>query len=1155
MRVHDGCFRSALALLARCAPCILAALAFAAAASSQPIELVADLDPSQHPGGSDSQGWVEAGGLVYFPRLEEDAYQLWRSDGSASGTWLLREWPIRAFSADLRGAELSDGRLLFSMFGAADLGVGEELWISDGTPEGTLLYADLCPGPCHGEPAPRGAVPPSGLGFHRLANEVLFVARPDGENRLFATDGGAAGPRLASELQVVAFAVDPQGVLLVSAPPAPDGPIELWSSSGLPGSENSLGVLPHGVVRAFAPHADGALLLASQDFSSPLHLYRVRRSGIEQLASYASSFELRSFAVAGSLAFLRLVDSSGCRLHRTDGTPSGTFEIAMPPGPAGFPPCVDDTAALGERLVFAQATAAEGLEPWITDGSAAGTFRLVDHLPGPESGRPNRLTTVGGQVFWFADDPGGPALWTTDGSTSGTRRVRGFDSVGADHFRRPPLGALADRAVFPAEEDGSGLEPWISDGTSDGTEQISDLSPDRASSRPLPLSVEIGSVVAASREPDGGPELFRAFGDHTIFPLADLDGGALTGASIGGQVLTRVVEGDALFGPTSVRAVDLESGDQETLLVGSLFAAAVELDQSALVVTQRALSSSIRALESVWSTDGTVPGTRLLLDALQGQANIVLAPRAPLVVDGVGYFTYFTEAFGAEIWRSDGTVEGTRLFVDLQPGPNGSLPLTRSATADRLFVTATIDEDHHLVAIDLADGTLDVVSVTETPGLQNGFGPVAGLRGRLLWFDVSSVGEIELWSSDATLEGTQRLAAFEAARGPFTTARGLAYFAAATPQGGYEPWRTDGTPEGTFALGDLTTGPEGSGPEGMTAIDGVVLFAAATPETGQELWRSDGTPEGTVPLEEIVPGAAGSRPQRPAISDDAVLLSAWRPDVGRELFGLDRAALQRPCAATDHTLCLGDDRFLVEAEWLDRATGRRARANAVPFREDTGLFWFFEPDNVELVVKVLDGTAMNDHHWVFYGALSDVTYWVTVVDTLTGSTRTYTNDQGELCGIGDTRALPSAATFGLDAPPSQLSTLATTARPEIRSGGSANTAPCDPDAQLCLQGGRFAVDVEWTSSIGPVPDGDGVPIPGTDDSGYFWFFDPENVELAIKVLDGRHINERWWVYFGALSDVGYTLRVTDTATGEVRTYQNPEGTLCGQADVDAFAEP
>jgi hypothetical protein len=73
-----------------------------------------------------------------------------------------------------------------------------------------------------------------------------------------------------------------------------------------------------------------------------------------------------------------------------------------------------------------------------------------------------------------------------------------------------------------------------------------------------------------------------------------------------------------------------------------------------------------------------------------------------------------------------------------------------------------------------------------------------------------------------------------------------------------------------------------------------------------------------------------------------------------------------------------------------------------------------------------------------------------------------------------------------------------------------------------------------------------------DDSGSFWFFDPGNLELEVKILDGRAVNGHFWVFFGALSDVEYRVTVTDTATGESRSYHNPAGTVCGQSDVEAF---
>ena len=67
-----------------------------------------------------------------------------------------------------------------------------------------------------------------------------------------------------------------------------------------------------------------------------------------------------------------------------------------------------------------------------------------------------------------------------------------------------------------------------------------------------------------------------------------------------------------------------------------------------------------------------------------------------------------------------------------------------------------------------------------------------------------------------------------------------------------------------------------------------------------------------------------------------------------------------------------------------------------------------------------------------------------------------------------------------------------------------------------------------------------------------WFFQPSNVELVVKVLDGRAVNGRFWVFYGALSNVEYTITVTDTVTGAVKTYFNPQGNLASVADTEAF---
>ena len=105
---------------------------------------------------------------------------------------------------------------------------------------------------------------------------------------------------------------------------------------------------------------------------------------------------------------------------------------------------------------------------------------------------------------------------------------------------------------------------------------------------------------------------------------------------------------------------------------------------------------------------------------------------------------------------------------------------------------------------------------------------------------------------------------------------------------------------------------------------------------------------------------------------------------------------------------------------------------------------------------------------------------------------------------------------------------------------------------LCLNAGRFGVEVSWS-----VPDqgrsGAGTAVSLTGDTGYFWFFNSANIELVIKVLDARGVNGHFWVFYGALSDVAYSIRVTDTQTGVVQQYDNAYHHLASFADTSAFA--
>jgi acetyl esterase/lipase len=112
---------------------------------------------------------------------------------------------------------------------------------------------------------------------------------------------------------------------------------------------------------------------------------------------------------------------------------------------------------------------------------------------------------------------------------------------------------------------------------------------------------------------------------------------------------------------------------------------------------------------------------------------------------------------------------------------------------------------------------------------------------------------------------------------------------------------------------------------------------------------------------------------------------------------------------------------------------------------------------------------------------------------------------------------------------------------------------CTPTAtSLCLSQGRFRVEVAFEANGSPTTKGQVVPGSSAD-SGLFWFFNPDNWEIMVKVLDACAPYHRYWVYAAGTTDVHYVLTVTDTATGAVKRYENPAGKASAAVtDSNAF---
>jgi hypothetical protein len=163
---------------------------------------------------------------------------------------------------------------------------------------------------------------------------------------------------------------------------------------------------------------------------------------------------------------------------------------------------------------------------------------------------------------------------------------------------------------------------------------------------------------------------------------------------------------------------------------------------------------------------------------------------------------------------------------------------------------------------------------------------------------------------------------------------------------------------------------------------------------------------------------------------------------------------------------------------------------------------------------------------------------LSVTDTATGEIRNYANPQGvAFATIADTAAFgcPSGVAKRARHPeeprdddPGILSA------PPV-AGDAAETVPgcAESDSVLCLDG-RFLAEAWWETASGRTGVAHAVSM--TSGSGYFWFFDPDNVELVVKTLDACSIGRGQWFFSAGLTSVRVVLQVTDTFTGEIHSY-------------------
>lgn len=445
------------------AVCSLLALLALPSAGLEP-RLVKDIRTG--PLDSDPSHLVTLGDAVlFFAFSEEDGtfgLDLWRSDGTAGGTWRLAE------DAGER-VRLTERLYFFRNHEGA-------LWVTDGTSGGTFQLTP--PGvllDSQGFESPSLWVPGQGV--------LYFVAGdPDHGRELWRSDGTVAGTRRVEDIRpgaegsAVERLTEYKGRVWFFAD---DGQHDfaLWRTDGTAAAtalEIDLPPLPPlthvqplhvvgGRLAFFAPNARGSLQLWAGDGTAR------GTALIRELTAVHQS------TVRGNRLYFVGETRHGRNLWVSDGTRRGTRALTRFRHRGELSGItLQPHADLNGRILFWADDGVHGLEPWITDGTRGGTRLLQDICPGSCPGAGNVWDVLGGRLYFSATNPArGHELWSTDG-----RSARFVADICPGRCDSRPYGPrlFAGRFFFVAYNQ-DGEEVWTTDGTAEGTLRVTDFEP------------------------------------------------------------------------------------------------------------------------------------------------------------------------------------------------------------------------------------------------------------------------------------------------------------------------------------------------------------------------------------------------------------------------------------------------------------------------------------------------------------------------------------------------------------------------------------------------------------------------------------------------------------------------------------------------------
>ncbi|HEY6147798.1 MAG TPA: PKD domain-containing protein, partial [Thermoanaerobaculia bacterium] len=265
--------------------------------------------------------------------------------------------------------------------------------------------------------------------------------------------------------------------------------------------------------------------------------------------------------------------------------------------------------------------------------------------------------------------------------------------------------------------------------------------------------------------------------------------------------------------------------------------------------------------------------------------------------------------------------------------------------------------------------------------------------------------------------------------------------------------------------------------------------------------------------------------------------------------GVSSAAEMVTVVAADTLRLMSAHPFDITLTATDPRTGTAGQGQVVAQNDIYGIFSIpsitGNAGNPEVLVKMVDASGIGQSYWVFYGALTDLNYTLTVRDVGTGATKTYRDAKvgSTVCGQFDTSG------FG--------ASQGTVARALGRQPLIADEA--SEDTLRLVAAHPFEIKLSATDPR-TGRNGQGQLISQTDIYGIFSIpaitGNAANPEVIVKMVDASAIGANYWVFYSALTDLNYTLTVKETSTGRTKTYRDAKvgTTVCGAFDTSGFLQ-